>query len=97
MTTIFCHCGSSLQFFKADITLASMKLAAKILGLFWAVVILPGMILGALWSGSIPGWPPVVSGTAADFIDWAVLFSLAYGTPLIVGGLFVLGHRRAKE
>jgi hypothetical protein len=78
-------------------TLASMKLAAKILCSIWAVIILPGMILGALWSGSIPGWPPVVSGTAVDFIDWAVLFSLAYGTPLIVGGLFVLGHRRGRE
>ena len=78
-------------------TLARMRLAAKIIGVFWAIIILPGMILGTLWSGSIPMWPPVVSGTGADLIDWAVLFTLAYGTPLIAGGLFVLGRYRARE
>lgn len=78
-------------------TLARMRFAAKIIGVFWAIIILPGMILGALWSGSIPMWPPVVSGTGADLIDWVVLFSLAYGTPLIAGSLFVLGRHRAKE
>lgn len=54
------------------------------------------MVLGALWSGSIPAWPPVVSGTEADFRNWATLLSLAYGTPLIAGGLFALGCLRAK-
>jgi hypothetical protein len=74
-----------------------MGFAAKIIGVFWAIIILPGMILGALWSGSIPMWPPVVSGTDADLIDWVVLFSFAYGTPLIAGGLLILGRYRARE
>ncbi|WP_188064630.1 hypothetical protein [Sphingobium sp. KCTC 72723] len=86
-----------MQFFKAGVRLASMTMAAKILGLFWAIVILPGMMLGALWSGSMPVWPAVVSGTDADFLHWVLLFSIAYGTPFIAGALFVFGRYRAGK
>ena len=70
---------------------------AVILAVLWTLVILPGMILGYLWSGDVPLWPPVVSGTTRDFLDWIILFLLGYSVPVLALGLFLAGRRRRKK
>lgn len=52
--------------------------------ILWLAIFLPGMIAGALWSGSLPLWPPVQGGQLHDRIVWAVLFIASYGIPLFL-------------
>lgn len=67
------------------------------LAVFWTLVILPGMILGYLWSGDVPVWPPVVSGTTRDLVDWLLLFIAGYGIPILALALFLMGRMRKSD
>jgi len=62
--------------------MAGLTPIEKGLSIFWCALLLPGLIIGALWSGSIPLWPPVVSDHTIDIVIWAALFLLSYGVPL---------------
>jgi hypothetical protein len=62
------------------------------LGLLWLLIVAPLMVLGGLWGGTIPLWPPVVSGSRTDLIVWAVLFCAAYGLPPFSLALMFLGR-----
>ena len=73
-----------------------MTRIAIVLAALWVLIIFPGMILGYLWSGDVPVWPPVVSGTTRDFVDWLLLFALGYGVPVAAIILFLIGRRRRR-
>lgn len=54
-------------------------------------------VLGVLWSGTLPVWPPPPSPAhAVDNIMWVVLFVLIYGAPVLSLGLMFLGRRKKQ-
>ncbi len=67
------------------------------LGLIWLWMLAPMMVLGALWGGVMPVWPPVVSGSQTDFVAWALTFTAAYGIPPIAVALIVFGLRARRD
>ena len=66
------------------------------LAFVWLFVAAPGMLLGVLWGGTVPVWPPVVSGTNSDYAVWLVTFGVAYGLPPISAALMYLGRSRRR-
>lgn len=52
--------------------------------LVWLLVFLPGWVLGYLWGGDVPLWPPRPSDR--------VLFFGVYGMPLVAIALLVAGR-----
>jgi hypothetical protein len=73
-----------------------MRRVAIIIGAVWLVLLGPGMVAGALWSGQIPLWPPVVSVQMHDRMIWAVLFGLSYGLPIVAAVLFYFSRRTGR-
>ena len=74
-----------------------MKMAAIILTALWVFGLFPIMLLGALWSGSFPLWPPVRSTSLIDNIDWVGMFVAGYGLPVVVPILFLLNRRKVTR
>ena len=70
-----------------------LRKAGMTLSLIWLFLFLPGLVLGALWSGSMPLWPAITSGSEMDFILWLCTFVCSYGLPLLAGAFFVMGGK----
>jgi hypothetical protein len=66
------------------------------LGLIWLFIVMPLMVLGVLWSGDIPLWPPAASTSQTDFVLWCLLFAVSYGLPPLSLGL-MLSARSARR
>jgi hypothetical protein len=62
------------------------------LGLVWFVILLPLLAVGFLWGGGVPLWPPVESGSHADFEVWLLSFTVSYGLPPLSCGLMFFGR-----
>ena len=72
-----------------------MKAVAIILTGAWVCGVFPMMLLGALWSGSLPLWPPEQSPLLVDKLDWGAMFFASYGLPVLIVILFLLHRRKA--
>ncbi len=66
----------------------------KLLGGILLAFFLPMLVLGALWSGTIPLWPPTVSVSKYNVVIWAALFVFSYGIPLLWIGILLLKRGR---
>lgn len=69
-----------------------MKKASLTILVLWIFFILPGMILGFLWSGEMPIWPPGIVGMTIDFIAWIVLFIIGYIVPFIMISILLISY-----
>lgn len=69
---------------------------AWVIGLAWLLLMVPPMILGFLWSGNAPFWPPVTGGSKTDFIVWVSSFLAAYALPIVAVALLLVSEKRTK-
>lgn len=67
-----------------------------VLAVLWLILLLPGLVLGWLWSGSLPLWPPLTSEHLIDNLKWVVLFILSYGILLYFTVRYLFGLSRNR-